>query len=341
MYRLNLIGFGVVGQGLAEILEQKREILKAKYGFEFVITAVSDKIKGSAYKPEGLEIRKLLTLATTNHLDAYPQAITGWDAIKTIKEAEGDVVVEATYTDIKTGGEALGHIRTAFQVGKSVVTSNKGPIALAYKELSTMAKEKGLFLGFEGTVMSGTPVISLATKNLAGAKITGFEGIVNGTTNFILTRMEMGFEYAEALREAQRLGYAEAVPDADVEGWDAVAKVTILANLLLDADIKPSEVDRTGITCISLDHIKDAKSEGKRYKLMAQAFVEEGKVCASVMPRRIPLTDPLAAVMGATNAITFYTDLLEKVMIIGPGAGKKETGFAILSDLLAMHRMKK
>jgi homoserine dehydrogenase len=224
------------------------------------------------------------------------------------------------------------------ETGKHISTSNKGPIALAYRELSDTAAQKGLLLRFEGTVMSGTPALHLGIFDLAGCDVTEVYGILNGTTNYILSRMEEGFGYEEALKEAQEKGYAEAVPDADVEGWDALGKVVILANTVMGAALTPDDVSCEGITKISKGDVERAKAEGMRYKLIGRVRKEGGKVLAAVAPERLPLSNPLAAVMGATNAVTFCTDLMGDVTLVGAGAGRAETGFSILADLLDIHR---
>jgi homoserine dehydrogenase len=189
----------------------------------------------------------------------------------------------------------------------------------------------------EGTVMSGTPVINLARCTLAGNEITAIRGILNGTTNFILTNMEAGRSYEDVLAEAQKLGYAEADPTADVGGFDALAKVTILANVLMGENVKPDDIPCEGITQITLDDIEKAKAEGKRWKLIGEIKKEGGKVTASVAPMMIDLSHPLAGVMGAVNAVTFTTDLMGDVTVNGPGAGRTETGYSILIDLLEIH----
>ena len=339
MHKLAFIGFGVVGQGLAEILRDKKEELKERYGFECSIVAVSDFKKGSAYRAEGLDIAKLLELASKDAIGECPGAETGWDALKTIEKSNADTIVEVSYTDIKTGEPAHAHFKAALGSGKHLVTTNKGPTALFFAELKELAASKGVHFRFEGTVLAGTPALDLAEFCLAGSEISEIRGIMNGTTNFILTNMERGKSYEAALKEAQELGYAEAVPDADVEGWDALAKVMILAKSVMGADIGVKEVDRTGITGITLDDVKKAKEDGKRWKLIGRVVREGGGVRASVKPEMIDLADPLAAVGGATNALTFVTDLLGDVTIVGPGAGKAETGFSLLSDLLQIHRM--
>lgn len=338
MYKLAIVGFGVVGQGLAEILLEHRERLKKEHGFEYSVVAVSDFVKGAAYDPKGLDLAKLLALAKENGISKYPGAKTGWNAIDTIVKSNADVVVEATYTDIKTAEPAYSHFKAALNSGKHLVTTNKGPTALFFREVAALAKSKKVQFRYEGTVMSGTPALNLVALCLAGNEIREIRGIVNGTTNFILTNMEKGKSYADALKEAQDLGFAEAVPDADVEGFDAMAKVVILAKAVMGADLKVADVDRTGITRITLDDINNAKAEGKRWKLIGRVAREGGAVRASVRPEKLDVADPLAGVGGATNALTFSTDLIRNVTIIGPGAGKIETGYSILVDLLAINR---
>ena len=337
-YSLAFIGFGTVGQGLAEILLEKRALLKQRYGFDYSVVAISDMLKGSVYKEEGLELEKILALVKEKgKIDDYPTGIKGWDSIKTIRDTNAEIIIEVTYTDIKTGEPAITHIKTALSNKKHVVTTNKGPIALAYKELSNLAKENGVFLRFEGTVLSGTPSLNLGLEALAGINIREVKGILNGTTNYILTEMEKGKSYDEALKEAQTLGYAEAKPDADVEGWDALAKIVIIANVLMDANIKVVDVERKGITKLTLNDIEEAKRENKRWKLIARAWRDNTKIRAKVTPEKVSKDDFLASVSGVTNALTFITDDLGELTIVGPGAGRRETGFALLTDILNIH----
>ena len=191
---------------------------------------------------------------------------------------------------------------------------------------------------FEGTVMSGTPILNLIRETLAGCTISEVKGILNGTTNYILSRMEENMAYEDALKKAQELGYAEAVPDADVLGWDALAKVTILANAVFGADNKPSDFQCEGITGISVDDISKAKAEGKRFKLIGKVWRDGDTVKGSVGPEQIEMTHPLAGIMGATNALTITTDLLGDVTIVGPGAGRVETGYSALIDIIQCAR---
>ena len=247
------------------------------------------------------------------------------------------MVVELTPTDVQTGGAGLDHIRRALALGKHVVTANKGPLVVAYRELAALAKSTGVQFRFEGTVMGGTPAMVLGLETLAAAGINSVRGIVNGTTNYILTQMEAGSSYAAALQRAQELGYAEADPTGDVDGWDAAAKIVILANTLMGGDLRVADVERVGITGITVAMVNEAWAANQRWKLIAQVTRSGDGLAASVCPTRLPLTDPLALVGGGLNALTYSTQALGEVTLSGAGAGGKATGFAILSDLLKIH----
>jgi homoserine dehydrogenase len=289
------------------------------------------------YHPDGLDPSELLeAIKLPGHLRNLPSQ-RDWSPLDVIEQAGADVLVELSPTDLATGEPATSYIRTALAHGMHAVTANKGPIALHLAELRRLAADANAYLGVEGTVMSGTPALRLGWSDLAGCEVIELRGIVNGTTNYILTQMEGGMSYAEALAEAQRLGYAEADPTGDVEGYDAAAKAVILANIVMDARIGLDDVERAGITTLTRDTIEAARSSGHRWKLIARVWRDAEGVHASVQPTRLPLSHPLAGVGGATNAISFTTDLLGDVTLIGPGAGGVATGFAIVSDILTMH----
>jgi homoserine dehydrogenase len=339
--RLLFIGFGTVGQGLAELLIEKKELLSKKYGITPVVVGISDQLKGSVINEEGIDLQGALNkVSAGDSLADLPGEKFEGNALDMIKAVDADVMLEATYTDIKTGEPATSFIRQALKQGMHVATTNKGPLALHYGELSEIAKEKGVEFLFEGTVISGTPLLNLLRETLAGSEIFEIKGILNGTTNYILTRMEEGLSYEDALKKAQELGYAEAVPDADVLGWDALAKVTILAKVVFGAKGDPFDYPCEGITGITASSIADAKERGKRFKLIGKVWKEGDYVKAAVAPEEVDLTHPLAGVMGATNAVTINTDTLGDVTIVGPGAGKKETGFSLLIDLIKIGSLK-
>ncbi|HET7580713.1 MAG TPA: homoserine dehydrogenase [Bacillales bacterium] len=337
--RLAMVGFGGVGQGLAEILLNKKESLKEEYGFEAIIVAISDVIKGSLYDPEGLDLERVLKVVReTGKVDDYPDSpglIRGMDSLQTIRETNADTVVEVTYTDVNTGQPAIDHCKAAFENGKNVVMTNKGPVALKYQELSELAERNNVKWGFEGTVMSGTPTLWMPFECLAGNDVREIRGIFNGTTNYILTKMEEGLAYEEALAKAQKLGYAEADPTSDVEGYDAMYKVVILANVVMNQSLKKEDVACQGITQLTPDDIQEANNEGKRWKMIARLKKEtDGSLTASVGPEKISLSNPLASVTGALNAITYECDLSGPVTVVGAGAGIAETGFSLLIDLI-------
>jgi len=335
-HKIGLIGFGTVGRGISEILLDKKEYLKEKYGFEYDIVAVADFAFGNVYNPNGLDIPLMLKQAEIK--EKFTKDLTNMETLDLIKNSNVSVWCELTYTDLNTGGPAIDHVKTALSAGKHIVTSNKGPAALFYPEMKALADENGVKFLIEGTVCAGTPVINLADGPLVGCEISKIAGILNGTTNFMLSEMEKGMSYDEVLKIAQDLGYAEADPTGDVEGYDARGKVTILANIVMDAGIKITDVPCQGITNITPDDIEFAMKQGKRWKLIGSVEKKGDKVIASVAPEMVDISHPLAGVMGATNALTFTTDLLGDVTIVGPGAGKIETGFSILTDLLAIHR---
>ena len=341
--RIVMIGCGVVGQGFLEILVKKKEMFENMFDFEPVLVGVADMMKGSVLVQDGIDIPAFLAhLKEHRTIHDFPVngAVVGLNSIDILKQAEADIMVEVTYTDIKTGEPATSHIKTAFERGMCVATTNKGPITLHFKELCKLAEKNNVLFRYEGVVMSGTPIFNLLEYCLAGNEIMEIKGILNGTTNFMLTKMEdENMSYADALALAQKLGYAEADPTADVEGFDALAKVVILSNVVLGGSIAPSDAaERIGISGITIEDIQKAKAEGMRYKLIGSTRKEHGKIIASVKPVKLPLSDPLAGVSGAINALTFKTDLSGDITILGPGAGKLETGFAIMIDVLNMHK---
>ncbi len=338
--RLALIGFGNVGQGFVQILNDRGEALAQQFGIHFPIVAVCDTIKGSVYNPDGLIPATLLdAIHSDGILDSVSAPIRGWDALRTIEDSNADVIIEVSPTNLETGEPASTYLRSALKRGRHIITTNKGPIALHYRELKTLAEAHNLEIGIEGTVMSGTPVLRLAQHLLKTDDIQRIQGIVNGTTNYILTQMEDGMNYADALLEAQNHGYAETDPIGDIEGYDAAGKMVILANLLMGESFSLSDVMRTGITHITPRDIDSAQAKGLVWKLVGTIEKNEGIVTVSVCPRLLPLTHPLASIRGTTNALTFTTHLRGDVTIIGPGAGRLETGSAIISDLLAIYRL--
>jgi homoserine dehydrogenase len=337
--RIAIIGLGIVGSGFLTLMHEKKERLSKDYALEFEIVAVCDKMKGSIFNKDGLDTGVLLSDGpSSDKLDGK----RGLSSFEIIELDEVDVVVEATPTNLTNGGVGLQHARRALSAGKHFISTNKGAPALAHDELASLAREKNVYYGYEGTVLSGTPALSLATHGLPCSKFYSIRGILNGTTNFMLEKMEREeIKFDEALKMAQSLGYAESDPTGDIDGWDPCAKVVILANKVLRMNITPKDVELKGIRDITLAQIKAAGEENKRIKLVASLYYEDGKLRASVKPEWLDRKDPLYHIHGVTNAITYETDTTDTVTVIGPGAGGRSAGYAMLYDLLEMHRHRK
>lgn len=338
-YKIALVGFGGVNRALAQLIAERNLRWQQELGFGLKIVGVTDLFLGSVIDRNGLDAATLAALPTSKGaLAQLPQGSAEAFNESVIKQSGADIIAEATFTNPKDGEPAATFCRWALEAGKHVVTTNKGPIALHAQTLKALAKANGVSFEYEGSVMSGTPVLRMARQTLAGSGLVGFEGILNGTSNYVLTRMGEGLGFAEAVAKAQELGYAEADPTADVEGHDVRLKVVILANELLGACLQVSDVVCSGISAITGEDIERAKASGEHWKLIGAARREaDGSVRASVQARLLPGSHPLAGIAGATNAIAFETELLGAVTVSGPGAGRIETAFALLSDILAIH----
>jgi homoserine dehydrogenase len=339
--RLSIVGFGVVGQGLAELLHTKRELLRREFALDVTLVSVANSRHGFIYREDGLDIPTLLDLAAQRQSLTLHPGVQHWDSpVEGLRATRADILVEATGTNLRDAEPGISHIRTALSQGMHVVTANKGPIALAAQELLALAQQHQVQLRMEATVMAGTPVLSTICEGMAGVDVQAVRGILNGTTNYILTAMAQGREYAEVLAEAQAQGYAEADPTADVEGYDVVAKALILAALVFGCALKPEQISRHGITTVTKEDIEQAQQEGKRVKLLASLVRDSTDLAAGLIARvepvALPLQDPLAQVDGVMNAITFQTDSLSSVTISGPGAGRLETGQGLLADVIAI-----
>ncbi|RMF91622.1 MAG: homoserine dehydrogenase [Methanobacteriota archaeon] len=331
--RINLIGFGVIGKGFARALVRKRTWLREKYGFQPEVVSISD-VTGTVVSEGGLDLEKTLSsVERTGRVIDCPGAeeMTGLEAIR---EVDADLVVEVTPTNVDTGEPGLSHMLTAMEAGKHVVTSNKGPLALEFKRLTETAKKNGVHLKFEASAGGAMPLINLANEILSGDEILSIKGILNGTTNYILTRMtKEGTGFESTLREAQELGIAETDPTYDISGSDTAAKLVILTNAIMGKNTTYRDVKIEGINRITPEAIALAKEDGYVIKLVGT--VENGEL--EVAPKLVPMNHPLN-VDGTLNVATFQTDLAGEITIVGTGAGAMETNSAILSDILSIFR---
>ncbi len=334
--RIGLIGFGDVGQGFTSLLRDKAPEILRQRGVELSLCFISGRSKGSVFIPQGIPLEKALEIfASGGTLDVVPGR-RAEDPRELLRQKAVDVLAETTPTNLETGEPGLSHIREALEEGISVTTTNKGPIALAWEELSSLAKARGAELLCEGTVLSGTPAINFVTRSLAGCSVREVTGIFNGTTNYMLSRMEEGKEYAEALREAQELGYAESDPTADVDGWDAAVKAVILGKILFGAPLKIRDISRKGIRDVSGEEVREARKNGKALRLLGRVKRTPSGVTGEVAPELLEEAHPLARIGGASNALVVSTDVLGEISVTGPGAGRRETGQALLVDILAL-----
>ena len=324
--RIALVGYGNVGQAFARMLIRKEDYFKENFGVEPVITAISTGRHGGITNAEGLDTEKLT-------YDMFDKDLTAFDVIDF---GEYDVLCELSPINIMTGQPATDHIRRALELGKHVITANKGPIAWHYRELRDLAKEKGVKFCYEATVMDGVPVYNMAQKTLMGCKITEIKGILNATTNFILTEMEKGRSYEEAIEEGRKQGFVEADPSMDLDGWDASAKLTALMNVLMDETITPLDIRRTGISSVTKEDLDKALEDGKKIKLLCHGYLEDGKPVGVVEPTLVD-RDDLAAIMDATMSyVTVNTDLMGEVTVVEHAFEPEidHTAYGVLSDLI-------
>ena len=317
--RVAIIGLGSVGRGVAEMLSTK--------DLGIIVTGVADSRSGIT-DSSGIDIPALLATKKKSGLCGD----TKLSAMDIVSSADYDVLIEVSPTNALTGEPATGHIRAALSRGKHAVTSNKGPIALAYRELRALADQHGVSLRYEATVAGAIPIMHTLEHGLAGNEILAIYGVLNGTCNYILTRMAAeGLTYEQALMEAREMGYAEADPTYDVKGIDAAIKLVILANTIWGNGRKLADVSTTGIDLLTPDALRLAESGGCTIRLIAEAIPR--KKILRVSPRIISKSHPLV-VDGTLNALTLETDMAKEITLIGRGAGSVETASAIIGDLL-------
>lgn len=332
--RLIIAGFGNVGAAFAKIVSENMDWLRHSYGLVPRVVAIIDS-QGAITNPEGIKHEELA--ARSNHpVSDHPvHGHKGASVLDVLKDVEADVFLEFTPTNLMTGQPGLGHIEAAMNKGLNVITTNKGPLAVAMPALLELARYRNVEFQFSGTVGGGTPILQLAKDCLAGNRILSVEGILNGTTNYILTRMhEAHVSLQDALAEAQRLGYAEADPKMDVEGFDTAAKLVILTNWAIGARLSLKDLTIQGISQVTADQINEAKHKGGEIKLVGSA----GAGKASVKPQTVQTKNPLC-VSDALNAITFETEFAGKVTLVGYGSGGRETAAAALRDLVSIKQV--
>ena len=326
--RIILCGFGVVGQSLVKLFDSRSEDLYAKYGLKPRVVGVFDS-KGSAVDSSGLDLEKLVeTKKNHGSVKNYSTTKNKMSGIDMIKNLEADVLIETTASNYKDAEPGMTHITMAMKKGMHVISVNKGPLALAFPSLLELATYNQVLLKFSGTVGGGTPILDYAKDSLRGERITSFAGILNGTTNYILTNMANGHTFESALKDAKDKGYVEADEALDLDGLDAAAKLVILANWIMGMKVTMPDIKCTGIRKVTTDDIKKAAKKKCAIKLIASCNKE-----LEVGPKEVSVDDPLC-VNGTLNAIAFTSEHSGTQTIIGKGAGGMETASSILRDLL-------
>jgi len=308
--KLAMLGYGNAAKAFRSLLEEKADDLRDTYEVEFDFVSIVTKSKGD-----------LLGSSTDTALDVA-------------ETADYDILIELTPLNIFTGQPAISHIEAALTRGKNVITANKGPIAHAFKRLDTLAKENGCFFYYETTVMDGAPIFNLTRETLKFCKVTEVSGILNSTTNYILEEMAKDIPMNEIIEKGKSLGFVEADPSLDVEGYDAAAKTTALLNVLMDADMTPDQIQRKGIEDISYGDIRNAAVEGCKIKLVCKGWREHGKVYGRVAPEYIPINHLYATVSGTSSVLTITTDLMGKLTIIEEDPDILQTAYGVFSDLV-------
>lgn len=333
--KLLLLGFGNVGQALARLLLRKRQTLRQSMQIQWRAVGIATGRHGSVLNPAGIDLEHALALVEAGKpLADLARIEVPSDTIALIQASDADVLFENTPVNYKTGQPAVDHIRTALEAGMHAITANKGPVVHAYRQLTDLAADVRRRFYFESTVMDGAPIFSLWRHSLPAADLGSFRGVLNSTTNMILSMMEDGSSYEEALAHAQEIGIAEADPSGDTEGWDAAVKVAALTTVLMDVPLTPDKVDRKGITEITSKDLIHAHAEGKRWKLVCQAEREGKDVKARVRPEKIGPQDPLFNVMGTSSAVTFHSDVLGALTIVEDNPGPETTAYGLLADFI-------
>ncbi len=334
-YNLAFLGFGNVGQALARLLLKKRTELERAYDLTFRVTGLATGRHGSAIDLNGLDLEKALAVMSGGgSLTSLSRTDLPLDSIDFIRRCGAQVLFENTPVDYHAGQPAISHLRLALQSGMHAITANKGPVVHAYRELSELADRMGVKFYFESTVMDGAPIFSLFRETLPAARIRSLRGVLNSTTNLILSRMEAGEGFDEAVAYAQKIGIAETDPSGDIDGWDAAVKVAALTTVILGVPMKPDQVNRRGIREITQAEIQRARREGGRWKLVCSAVLEGDEVRAQVSPEIVPHDLPMYGVEGTTSIVQFESDVLGLLSIIESDPGPHTTAYGLFADFL-------
>jgi homoserine dehydrogenase len=323
-----------------QLLNDRERELRDRHGISFRITGVASRRLGWIAYPEGLDVEARVERTCPERQPKGPspaKAVSSdprpWNVRDWLSSARADALFEATSLNVETGQPAIEHIRAALEHGAHAITANKGPIVHAYRELRELAAAQGKRLLFESTVMDGVPIFSLF-EQMPTIHPQGFHGILNSTTNVILSEMENGLSFDDSLKKAQALGIAETDAAHDIDGWDAAVKTAALITVLMDVPVRLEEIEREGIRGLSGEAVRSARKEGRPSKLVCRAKKTASGVTASVRPEKVPHTDPMAQIAGTSSYIYFETDIFPGLAITEENPGLYATAYGMLADFV-------
>jgi homoserine dehydrogenase len=327
-YNICFLGFGNVGRALARLLVAKSAELRESYSIEWRITGIATRRMGWLSNENGFDVAALLAGKETE--TSSSTGVAEW-----LGKARPHVLFETTSLNPETGQPAIDYLRAALQSGAHTITANKAPIVYAYDELNAIAQAQCKRFLFESTVLDSAPVFSLFREALPVARLRGFSGIFNSTTNVILETMEAGRSFDEGVKTAQDLGVTETDPSHDVDGWDATMKVCAISSVILKSVLLPKDVRREGIRGLNAALLQKARAEGKPYKLLSRVRLnEDGTLSASVRPEQIAISDPLGSVRGTSLAIHFELDMIPGLTVISHRPNLQSTAYGLLADFV-------
>lgn len=329
-YNLAIVGMGNVAKALLRLLISKETELRRRYDVRWRLTGVASRRLGWIVDPDGLNPLSALHghSLVQRGIASHPQNVREW-----LEKTRADVLFEASSLNVQNGQPATDHLKAALELGAHAITANKGPIVHAYRELTALAKERKRQFLYESTVMDGVPVFSMFPYGLPATEIRGFSGVLNSTSNVVLTEIERGRSMDEAIKRAQAMGIAETDPAADLDGWDSAVKVVALAIVLMGADVRLDQVQRTGIRELSEEKIRSVRASRMRYKLVCRAERRGAGVDCRVGPEILLASDPLANLEGSSSAIRFDLDVFG-LSFVEHNPGVEATGYGLLADFL-------
>lgn len=331
-----LVGFGKVGRSFLRNAHEKKDFIRKRYGLDLRFLSIFE-IGGTLFSARSLDESLFLDISASD-FPSSPFWRSGLELEDVLEKFQPGVLVECTPSNIKTGEPGLSHLLQALERGWNVSVANKGPLVFAFNELKHLAQKNRVALKFSGATAAALPTLDVGLYSLAGAEILRIEGILNGTTNYILTRMEEGIGYGDALREAQERGIAEADSRLDVEGWDTASKILLISNAVLEKGFVLSDVRVEGITDLPSGLALQVRKEGKSLKLLGKAFQEEGEFRIEVALSVINSSHPLFGVRGTNKGVTFFTDTMADITVTGGKSDPKGAAASLLKDIINIYR---